>query len=309
MQKQGVLIKWEGERERARMLQRLGVSRAIKHWNDAGNTMSVASCSSSMACDREEVCSGFFEENAGQGGDTSEASWTAVTKGKEKCGGFEPEGEAESPEATVPWNEAEGVSMNLEGEGRHEQVRTKNHKEGKRKSSKDGRKGRWKGTWRRFRARKRKVIREESEETKDHVRDTLNVSRDEAEEISFVPSGISIPRRSMFCDTRCSDNSLSFWQFASVVVEEGEESHTANSCQQCYNKNLMAKGEAPLTKWQWYAVVEKKAHRGRLWRMLGKDQYLQGIWEYFSFERLKSEVVHEGCRERKAGRDPRPMAA
>ena len=32
--------------------------------------------------------------------------------------------------------------------------------------------------------------------------------------------------------------------------------------------------------------MEKKAHCGRLWRMLGKDQYRQGMWEYFSLERV-----------------------
>ena len=51
------------------------------------------------------------------------------------------------------------------------------------------------------------------------------------------------------------------WQFASVVIEEGEKSYTTNVC---YNKILVAKGDKPLTKWQWYAVLEKKAHRGML---------------------------------------------
>ena len=86
-----------------------------------------------------------------------------------------------------------------------------------------------------------------------------------------MPSAISIPQKPMFwCDNRCSEDALSFWQFASVVVEEGEESYTADLCQQCYNKHLMAKGDAPLTKWHWYAAVEKKAHRGRPRRMLDK---------------------------------------
>ena len=34
---------------------------------------------------------------------------------------------------------------------------------------------------------KRKVIRVESEETQDYVRESLNLSREEAEETSFVP--------------------------------------------------------------------------------------------------------------------------
>ena len=86
------------------------------------------------------------------------------------------------------------------------------------------------------------------------------------------------------------------------MVEDGEEPYTANLCQQCYNKKLMAKGSAPLTKWHWKAVVEKKAHRGRLWRMLGKDQYIQGMSEYFSFERVKSKkFMKEAEKEKQEG--------
>ena len=91
----------------------------------------------------------------------------------------------------------------------------------------------------------KKVIRVESEETQDYVRESLKLCQGEAEEISFVPSAISIPHEPIFwCDNRCSEKALSFGQFASVVVVDGEESHTANSCQQCYNKNLMAEGDA-----------------------------------------------------------------
>ena len=152
------------------------------------------------------------------------------------------------------------------------------------------------------------MIRVESEETQDYVRESLNLSLEEAEEMSFVPSAISIPRGPMFwCDNRCSDKALRFWH-ASVVVEDGKEVHTVNLCEQCYNESLTAKGLAPLKNWQCEAVVEKKAHRGRLWRMLGKDQFLQGMWEYFSLRKSESKKVYEGCRERKAGRDTRPMA-
>ena len=38
---------------------------------------------------------------------------------------LEPEGEAERPEATVPWNGVEGVSVKPEGERRYGQVRAK----------------------------------------------------------------------------------------------------------------------------------------------------------------------------------------
>ena len=101
----------------------------------------------------------------------------------------------------------------------------------------------------------------------------MNLIRSEAEETSFVPSAISIPQRPTFwCDNKCSDIALRFWQFASVVVEDGEEPYTANLSQQCYNESLTAKGLAPLKNWQWKAVVEKKAHQGRLWIMLGKTR-------------------------------------
>ena len=28
-----------------------------------------------------------------------------------------------------------------------------------------------------------------------------------------------------------------------------------------------------LTMWQWYEFTEEKAHRGRLWKMMGQEQY------------------------------------
>ena len=71
-----------------------------------------------------------------------------MTKGREKeVWTLEPEGEAERPEATVPWNVARGVSVNPEGEKPPRAGTGKNHWEGKRKSNKKERKGRWKGIY------------------------------------------------------------------------------------------------------------------------------------------------------------------
>ena len=84
VQKKHMLIKWEGERERARMLQRLEGSRAIRNWTDARDTMSVESCSSSTACDMEEVCSESSRKMKDMEKTTPEASWITMTKGKEK---------------------------------------------------------------------------------------------------------------------------------------------------------------------------------------------------------------------------------
>ena len=190
----------------------------------------------------EEVCSESSRKMQDKEETASQASWTAVTKGKEKeVWRLEPEGEAERPEATVPWNGAEGVSVNPEGESRHEQVRAnitskERDNQTKMEENVEGKAPGEEGA--EIQSPKRKAIRVESEETQEYVRESLNLSRDEAEEISFVPSAISILQRPMFwCDNRCSDKALRFWQFASVVVEDGKESYTADLCRQCYNES------------------------------------------------------------------------
>ena len=53
---------------------------------------------------------------------------------------------------------------------------------------------------------KLKTIRVESEETQDYVREANDMDQEEAEEISFVPSGISVPQKPLFpCDSQCSE--------------------------------------------------------------------------------------------------------
>ena len=47
-------------------------------------------------------------------------------------------------------------------------------------------------------SQKRKVIRVESEETQDYVRETLAISREEAEEMGFVSSALGEPRGPIF---------------------------------------------------------------------------------------------------------------
>ena len=51
----------------------------MRHWTDARDTMSVESCSFSMACDAEEADS---ESSRNKEETTSEASWTTVTEKK-----------------------------------------------------------------------------------------------------------------------------------------------------------------------------------------------------------------------------------
>ena len=61
------------------------------------------------------------------------------------------------------------------------------------------------------------------------MRKAKDMDEEEAQEMSFGPSAISVPQRHLFCcDNQCSEMTLSFWQFASVVIKEGEASYTTN---------------------------------------------------------------------------------
>ena len=80
---------------------------------------------------------------------------------------------------------------------------------------------------------------------------------------------------------------------------EGDEAFSTNLCQKCFNKHLQAKGEKPLSNVQWRQVVEKKAYRGRMWKMIGKEPYLRGMWEYFLQERSRVKRFRELADEEK----------
>ena len=76
----------------------------------------------------------------------------------------------------------------------------------------------------------------EYEQTQDYVREAKSTEHEEEEERTFSPSAVSVPLKP----------------------------------QQSYNKILVAEGDKPLTKWQWYEVVEKKRRieegYGERWR-------------------------------------------
>ena len=53
---------------------------------------------------------------------------------------------------------------------------------------------------------KRRAIRVESDKTRDDVRGTLAISQEQADEMGFLPSALSEPRRPIhWCDNRCSE--------------------------------------------------------------------------------------------------------
>ena len=114
-----------------------------------------------------------------------------------------------------------------------------------------------------IRSPKRKVIRVESEETQDYVREGKSTEQEEEEERTFVPSAVSVPLKPLFrCDRQCSGKTLSYCQLASVVVNEGDEAYTTNLCQKCFNKHLQAKGEEPLKNVKWRQSCGKRRRIG-----------------------------------------------
>ena len=70
------------------------------------------------------------------------------------------------------------------------------------------------------------------------MREAKSTEHEEEEEGTFVPSAVSVPLKPLFrCDNQCSEKTLSFWQFALVVKEEGED-HT----RPIYASNVTADG-------------------------------------------------------------------
>ena len=148
------------------------------------------------------------------------------------------------------------------------------------------------------------MIRVELEETQDHVCGMLAISGEEAEELAFVPSVLSEPRGSIyFCDNRSSEKAVRYWQCASLVVEEGGEAHTQSICVSCATVRKMVKqGKPRLILWQWRAVVERKAHRGRISKIMGNQPIRRGMWECFTFKIAEAKkIVDDAARDRQEG--------
>ena len=167
---------------------------------------------------------------------------------------LEPEGEAEMPEIIIVSDAVEGTSVDLDGESHHQQVEAKLTRR-RREMLNEGEE---------IRSSKREVIRVESEETQDYVREGKSTEHEEEEERTFVPSAVSVPLKPLIrCDKQCSEKTLSYWQLASVVVNEGVEAYTTNLCQKCFNKHLQAEGEEPLTNVKWRQGCGKEGVSGK----------------------------------------------
>ena len=150
---------------------------------------------------------------------------------------------------------------------------------------------------------KRKMIRVESEETQDYVREAKSAEQEEMEERRFTPSAVSVPQKLLFCcDNQCSEKTLSCWQLASVVVHEGDEAYTTNLCQKCFNKHLQAKRRKTHCQTcnggRWWK--RRRTVEGRMWNMMGKEPYVRGMWKYFSPRKKQSKEVFESWLKKKS---------
>ena len=123
---------------------------------------------------------------------------------------LEPEGEAEVPEIIIVSDAVEGTNVDLDGESRHEQSEANFSRRDGEVPGEEGEE---------LTSPKRNVIRVETEETQDYVREAKSAEQEEVEERIFVPSAVGVPKKVMFrCDRQCSEKSLSYWQLASVVI-------------------------------------------------------------------------------------------
>ena len=114
----------------------------------------------------------------------------ARQKGKEKrCGGWNWRVKR-SIEAKGLFSEVKVVSVNLEGESRHRHARANMARKERENQTIMENKVNGKAPWdegAEVHSPKRKVIRVESEATQDFLRESVDLSPEEAEEISFVP--------------------------------------------------------------------------------------------------------------------------
>ena len=174
-QRKHKFIKLKRERERARMLQR---------WSGAQDNSSFGSCSSSLAFSTDEVMSASSKIAKDVEEAVSESSWTALAKGKERDWlSTDLDGEVEKLEVIGQWSGTDGGSLDPKGKMGHWSARIKSTEEGSEevKGAENEKQGSRTLREARFeiQSSKRKVKRVESQETQDHVRETLAIRQEE----------------------------------------------------------------------------------------------------------------------------------
>ena len=192
VQQQYTMWNYQNQRGVARRLQRFGNTRRMKKEADYQDFFSFNSCRSSVVDQVEEMSLESPRKIQDVQMVMSETAGKATRGRGEDAWRLEPQGGTETLENKVVSNGVEGVHVDPNGEGHHERDHVNNSR---RQSDASGEEGE------EIRSPKRKVIRVESEETLDYVREANDLNQKEGEEISFVPSAISVPQKPLFrCD-------------------------------------------------------------------------------------------------------------
>ena len=181
----------------------------------------------------------------------------------------EPEEEAEVPEIIIVSDAVEGTPVDLDGESRHEQVEAKLSRR-EREMLNEGEE---------IRSPKRKVIRVESEETQDYVREEKITEFEEEKQRTFIPSAVDVPLKPLFrCDKQCREKTLSYWQLASVVVNEGDEAQNDQPVSDVFQQTLAGKSGGRKAVVKPYRAVETgggKESVSTTWRIQGGSRNRQ----------------------------------
>ena len=150
---------------------------------DSQDILPVQSSRSSAVDQVEEISLESSRKRQDVQGVMSEIAGKEMRERGEEAWRLEPE-----EETKVASHGVEGINVDSNDEGRHEGVQVKNSR---RQSEAPGEEGE------EMKSPKRKILRVESEETQDNVREANDMDQEEGEEISFVPRAISVPQKAV----------------------------------------------------------------------------------------------------------------
>ena len=91
-------------------------------------------------------------------------------------------------------------------------------------------------------------------------------------------------------------------QIGAMVTEEGGAAHTINLCKRYYNERPVRQGKQPVKAAEWREIVGRKTFRCKLWKIFGTEQFMRGMWEYFTVKRAWAKaVLADTAKEKQEG--------
>ena len=67
----------------------------------------------------------------------------------------------------------------------------------------------------------------------------------------------------------------------------------------CLNRLCKPRLESAGDSEEWKGVVEKKAQHGWIWKVMGNEQFVRGMWEYLTLERAEvKKILEDASREK-----------